>query len=470
MSGRQFDDRDRKGTAMTMRQGLMMAGAAVVLAVHPLGQVASAMDLNDALSMAYGGNPTLDAERAQLRVTDENVPQALSGWRPTVSASAQAAHNWDRMEKPLSQNSTSSPRTYGLTVTQPIFRGFRTVKGTSEAENQVQAERQRLTGTEQDTLFNAVQAYMAVVRDESVLVLNQNNVKVLQAQLESTQDQFQVGELTRTDVAQAKSSLQGAIAQQIQAEGNLKTSRATFRQVIGVDPVGVKMPAPHLQLPATKEESLAQARLVPTVAAAQYDQKAAKDQIDVAFGQMLPEVSIQGSFQRNEEQSFGTSTYNEGVIMGVVTIPLYQAGNVESQVRQSKQEYYRTKSLFDEALRDAEQQAIASWQALDTANAQISAFQEQVKAGKVALDGIRQEQQVGARTIIDVLDQEQDYLNSEVSLVSAQTDQVVAQYQLLSAVGRLTARDLKLSTELYDPTKHYNEVRDKFIGIGPSVQ
>src|SRR5262249_19235161 len=150
--------------------------------------------------------------------------------------------------------------------------------------------------------------------------------------------------------------------------------------------------------------------------------------------------------------------------------PLYQAGNVESQVRQSKQQYYRSRRLVDEALRNAEQQAIAAWQALDTANAQISAFQEQVTAAKIALDGIRQEQQVGARTIIDVLDQEQAYLNAEVSLVSARTNQVVAQYQLLSAIGRLTARDLALNVDHYDPTKHYNEVRDKFIGIGPSVE
>jgi len=412
----------------------------------------------------------LGAERANLRSTDENVPQALSGWRPTVSATGQASHNWVDATKPATKSSTYSPRTYGITVTQPVFRGFRTVKGTSEAENQVQAGRQRLTGTEQDILLQAVQAYMGVVRDEAVLVLNQNNVKVLQAQLQSTQDQFQVGELTRTDVAQAKSSLQGAIAQQIQSEGNLKTSRATYVQVIGADPVDVKMPSPHLQLPATKDETVALARSVPNVNAAQYDQKAARDQIDVAFGQMLPEVSIQGSFQRNEDVAFGQSSFNEGVILGVVTIPLYQAGNVESQVRQSKEQYYRTRRLVDEALRASEQAGVASWQALDTANAQISAFEEQVKAAKVALDGIRQEQQVGARTIIDVLDQEQSYLNAQVSLVSAQTDQVVAQYQLLSAVGRLTARDLKLKTDLYDPNKHYNEVRDKFIGIGSSVE
>jgi outer membrane protein len=434
-----MDGHDRKGIAMTLRQKLLMAGAVFALAVPSLGNAAFAMDLDDALAIAYGGNPTLGAERSNLRSTDENVPQALSGWRPTVSATAQASKNWVNQSKPTS-------------------------------ENQVQAGRQRLTGTEQDILLQAVQAYMGVVRDEAVLVLNQNNVKVLQAQLQSTQDQFQVGELTRTDVAQAKSSLQGAIAQQIQAEGNLKTSRATYVQVIGADPIDVHMPNPRLQLPATKDETVALARSVPNVNAAQYDQKAARDQVDVAFGQMLPEVSIQGSFQRNEEQNFGQSTYNEGVIMGVVTIPLYQAGNVESQVRQSKEQYYRTRRLVDEALRASEQNGIASWQALDTANAQIDAFQEQVKAAKVALDGIRQEQQVGARTIIDVLDQEQSYLNAQVSLVSAQTDQVVAQYQLLSAVGRLTARDLKLKTDLYDPTKHYNEVRDKFIGIGPSVE
>lgn len=455
---------------MQMGRRLLLAGVAALSLGSLCPNPAAATDLEEALSLAYSTNPTLDAERALLRATDENVPQALSGWRPTVTAQANVSHEWLKRTKPATGMTDFSPRTYGLTVTQPLFRGFRTVKGTSEAENQVRAERQRLVGTEQDVLLSAVQAYMGVVRDQAILDLNENNVKVLQAQLESTEDQFQVGELTRTDVAQAKSSLQGAIADRMQAEGNLKTSRATYRQIIGAEPVDLTMPVPKLALPATKDEAVVQARAVPAVAAAQFDQKAAKDQIDVTFGQMLPEVSIQGSIERDEDSNFGTSDANAAVVMGVVTIPLYQAGNVESQVRQSKQQYYRSRRLVDENLRNAEQQAIAAWQALDTANAQISAFQEQVTAAKIALEGIRQEQQVGARTIIDVLDQEQAYLNAEVSLVSARTDQVVAQYQLLSAIGRLTAKELNLKVDHYDPTKHYKEVRDKFIGIGPSVE
>lgn len=459
-----------KGLRMQTGRRLLLAGVAALSLGSVWTRPAAATDLEEALALAYSTNPTLDAERAQLRSTDENVPQALSGWRPTVSAQANVSHEWLDPTKPAGSTTDFSPRTYGITVTQPVFRGFRTVRGTSEAENQVRAERHRLVGTEQDVLFAGVQAYMGVVRDQAILDLNENNVKVLQAQLESTEDQFQVGELTRTDVAQAKSSLQGAIADRMAAEGDLKTSRATYRQVIGAEPVDLKMPTPKLDLPATKDEAVVEARNVPDVNAAQFDQKAAKDQVDVTFGQMLPEVSIQGSFQRNEDDNFGTSNSNAGVVMGVVTIPLYQAGNVESQVRQSKQQYYRSRRLVDEALRNAEQQAIAAWQALDTANAQISAFQEQVTAAKIALDGIRQEQQVGARTIIDVLDQEQAYLNAEVSLVSARTNQVVAQYQLLSAIGRLTAKDLALKVDHYDPTKHYKEVRDKFIGIGPSVE
>ena len=459
-----------KGKRMKSARGTLLAGAAI-FALTALGaRQASATELDDALALAYTTNPTLDAERANLRSTDENVPQALSGWRPTVSATVDASKQWLNQTSPTNDNTNFAPRTYGITITQPIFRGFRTVKGTSEAKNQVHAERERLVDTEQNVLLNAVNAYMGVVRDQAILQLNENNVKVLQAQLESTEDQFQVGELTRTDVAQAKSSLQGAIGDRVTAEGNLKTSYATYRQVIGAEPVDLKMPRPQLMLPATKDEAVAQAQTVPGVNATQFDQKAAKDQIDVTYGQLLPEVSIQGSFSHNDDDNFGQRNDNTGVIMGTVTIPLYQAGNVESQVRQTKQQYYRSKRLVDEALRNAEQQAVSAWQALDTANAQISAFEEQVQAGKVALDGIRQEQQVGARTIIDVLDQEQDYLNAEVSLVSAQTNQIVAQYQLLAAVGRLTASDLKLKTDLYDPTKHYNEVRDKFIGIGPSVE
>jgi TolC family type I secretion outer membrane protein len=311
---------------------------------------------------------------------------------------------------------------------------------------------------------------MAVVRDEAVLELNRNNEKVLRAQLEATQARYDVGELTRTDVAQAEARLQGAIAGRIQAEGQLTASRAIYRQVIGEDAVDVKMPTQTLDLPSSREESVALSEGAPTVRAAQFQERAAKDDIDVQFSDMLPSVAIEGSYQRQQDLGSRDSEADVGSVIGQVTIPLYQAGAPDSRVRQSKQLYMQSRRLTDETVRAAEQEAVDSWQALQTALAQTRSFEEQVRATELALEGVRQEQEVGARTTLDVLDAQQEVLNAQVSLVSSQTDGVVAQFRLLAAQGALTAANLSLDAEYYDPTQHYKAVRDKFIGTGPSVE
>lgn len=443
--------------------------AAVAGAVMAPG-AAQAATLYEALATAYATNPTLDAARAGLRAVDEGVPQALSEWRPSVLGSVQGGREWDNQNKPISQSEETNPRSYGVTVRQPIFDGFGTVAGTSQAENLVQAGRASLTSTEQDVLLSAVSAYMAVVRDAGVLELNRNNEKVLQAQLDATQVRYDVGELTRTDVAQAQSRLQGAIAARIQAEGQLTASRAVYRQVIGEDPVDVKMPAQTLDLPSSREESVALSERAPIVATARFQERAAKNDIDVQFSDMLPSVAIEGSYQRQVDLGTRDSEADVGSIIGQVTIPLYQAGEPDSRVRQSKQRYSQAKRLTDEAVRAAEQEAVDSWRALETALAQTRSFEEQVRATELALEGVRQEQEVGARTILDVLDAQQEVLNAQVSLVSSQTDSVVAQFRLLAAQGALTAANLGLDVDYYDPTQHYDAVRDKFIGTGPSVE
>jgi len=447
-----------------------MRGLAPALLIVLASTGAEAASLYDALATAYSTNPTLEAARAQLRAIDEGVPQVLSEWRPTVLGTAQGGHEWDDQHKPLPLQQETNPRSVGVTVRQPIFDGFGTVAGTSQAENQVQAGRAQLTDTEQNVLLAAVTAYMNVVRDTAVLDLNRNNEKVLQAQLEATQARFDVGELTRTDVAQSQASLQGAIASRIEAEGQLTTSQAIYRQVIGDDPVDVKMPTETPALPSTREESAALSQGTPAVRVAQFQERAAKDDIDVQFSAMLPTVSIEGSYQREEDVGQRDSESDVGSVIGQVTIPLYQAGAPDSRVRQSKQTYMQSKRLTDQALRAAEREAVNAWTALQTATAQSRSFEEQVHANEIALDGVRQEQEVGARTILDVLDAQQALLTSQVSLVSSQTDRVVAEYRLVAAGGALTAQNLGLNVELYDPARHYDAVRNKFIGTGPSVE
>ena len=450
-------------------RGLKCALLVVAACLMPAG-AAQAVDLYEALATAYLSNPTLEAQRAQLRATDEGVPQVLSQWRPTVLGTAQGGHEWDNQNKPITLNQDESPRSYGVTVTQPIFNGFGTVAGTSEAENLVQAGRAQLFSTEQTVLLSAVTAYMNVVLDAALLDLNRNNEKVLKAQLDATQARFDVGELTRTDVAQAQASLQGAVAARIQAEGTLTASQEIYRQVIGDDPVDVKMPTEKPQLPSSRDESVALSRGTPDVRSAEFQERAAKDDVDVQFSVLLPTVSIEGSFQRQEDIGGPNSEVDVGSVLGQVTIPLYQAGAPDSRVRQAKQRYMQQRRLTDQALRTAEQQAVNSWTQLETVIAQTQSFEEQVRANQIALDGVRQEQEVGARTILDVLDAQQALLTSQVNLVSAQTQRVVAEYQLLASGGALTAQNLSLNVEYYDPTKHYNKVRNKFIGTGPSVE
>lgn len=459
-----------------MRRGAILA--AVSLFALLAGAPAQADDLDAALGQAYLGNPTLDSARAQLRSTDEGVPQALSGWRPTASAQANAGFAWQHNgsralpgQTITDRNQNFYPRTYSLTLTQPLFNGFGTVSGTEAAENRVRAGRAQLLDIEQQVLFATVQAYMSVVSNSSILELNRNNVKVLQAQLQATQDRFDAGEVTKTDVSQAQASLQGAIASQIAAEGDLTASIAVYRQVVGQEPVQLSMPAvPPNLLPLKQEDVVSLSQQAPIVTSAQFIEAATKDDIDTQFSELLPSVSLQGSVSHTDEQQSDRDSADDATILGVLTVPLYQAGAPDSRVRQAKQIYQQARRQLDEARRSATQQAVAAWQALETAQAQITSFEEQVRANTVALEGVRQEQTVGARTVLDVLDAEQALLISKVNLVTAQTNLVLARYQVLQAIGRLNAKELALNVPLYDPTQHYNEVRNKWWGTGPAVK
>jgi outer membrane protein TolC len=271
-------------------------------------------------------------------------------------------------------------------------------------------------------------------------------------------------------VSQAQASLQGAVAAQTAAEGDLTAAMAVYRQVIGQEPVQLSVPSVPPNLPQTQQDVVAMSQQAPIVISAQFIESATKDDIDTQFSELLPSVSLQGSVSRADEQASDRDSTTEGTILGVLTVPLYQAGAPDSRVRQAKQLYQQARRQLDEARRSAVQQAVAAWQALETAQAQITSFEEQVRANTVALEGVRQEQTVGARTVLDVLDAEQALLNSKVSLVTAQTNLVIARYQVLQTVGQLNAKALALNVPLYDPAQHYNAVRNKWWGTGPAVK
>ena len=427
---------------------------------------ASAQELDQALAQAYASNPTLSAARAQLRAIDEAVPQALSGWRPTVVVGGEAGKQWTNDHGPGNFDTDSEPKSAGVVVTQPLFSGFATVKGRDAAEQQVLAGRARLTDFEQQVLLAAVQAYMQVVRDRAVVDLNKSNETVIGEQLDATRKRFDVGEVTKTDVAQAEARLQGAIADRVTSEGLLVASTATYRQIIGDSPGTLSMPTAEVALPSSLDETIAMSQNAPNVLAAQYDERAAELGIDVAFSELLPDLSVEGSWEYEDETFSERDSADTGRIMLRLDVPLYQAGAPDSRVRQAKQFHQQSRALIDEAVRTAEQTAEDAWQAYETAQAQINSFTEQVRATEIALNGVQQESLVGARTVLDVLDAELEALQAKVSLVVAQTDLVIAKYRVISAIGQLTAASLKLDTPLYDPMEYYDRVRDKFIGTG----
>lgn len=428
---------------------------------------ATAQTFEQALSDAYLNNPTLRAQRANLRSIDENVAIAESGWRPRITAGASAGPSLTDVASRQRQTQLTGPNSQTLTVTQPVFQGFRTVAGIRQAENQVQAGRAGLRVTEQSVLLDGVTSFMNVVRDQAVLQLTVNNEQVIRRQLDATQDRFRVGEVTRTDVAQAQSRLAQSTAQRVTAEGNLQASRGTFQRVIGTYPGQLQSPTPKLDLPATRDEAIAiAAGNNPNVVAAQYVERAAQANVTVQTGQLLPELNVQGQLFRQDTLGGLSNGFSEGAqVTAVLTVPLYSSGSVEAQVRQAKQTAGQRRIQIEEQRNLSVEAAITAWEGWTAAKAQIVSFTEQVEASRIALDGVRQENTVGSRTVLDVLDAEQEYLNAQVSLVRAQRDEIVARYQLYSAIGKLTARNLKLDVPYYDEEDHYSRVRDKWTGL-----
>ncbi len=426
-----------------------------------------AESLDEALASAYMGNPTLLAARAELRGVNEGVPQELSNYRPSAFVDGRAGI--ERIDTESSSGAkTNEPWEVLLDLEQPLYRGGRTVAGVARAEAEVQAQRARLQSVEQDTLLSAVAAYMNVWRDEAVLQLNINNEKVLARQLEATQDRFDVGELTRTDVAQSEARLSRATAERIGAEGNLTASEAVYQEVIGQPPelASLEPPDSLAGLPGVQDEVVrAAVANNPDVISARFDETAAERQIEVSRGQLLPEAFLTGEARHSE--NFTSSDNEVDLARGLfeVTVPVYQQGLVSSQVRESKQITVQRKRQVDEATRSAERFAIDAWASLETARAQSESFRAEVRSNEIALEGVRQENAVGARTILDILDAEQEFLDSQVNLVRARRDETVASYGVLAAMGRLTARELDLSVEAYNPDEDYQAVRDLWFGL-----
>lgn len=449
-----------------LRVGFLMVAAA--LWTCSVCGDAFAQTLDEVLGQAYLSNPRLQAARARLRSTDEGVAAAMSGWRPTLTLSGNAGTGWRETQGQVvgNQSTNVDPRGAGLNVAQNIYRGGRTAASVRQADFLVQSDRGNLLDTEQQILLQAVTAYSDVVRDQATLELNTNNEIVLEQQLEATRTRARVGELTGTDVAQSESRLALARAQRVASEVALASSRAAYEQIIGTAPGTLVAPPPVEGLPASLDEAraIASDRSFPVVSA-YYAERAARENVDVVFGEALPLVTLNGTAADNREQTTTSDRTRSAIVSLQVTVPLYEAGSVAARTRAAKETAAQRRKEFDQQVRTAVQSATQSWKTLDGALAQVRAYESQIRAAQLALDGVRQEARLGTRTTLDVLDAEQELLNSRVNLVRAQHDVVVQTYSVRSAVGTGTAMQLKLPVQLYDYEQHYNETRNRWIGF-----
>jgi outer membrane protein len=431
--------------------------------------------LQDALALAYETNPQLRAERAKLRATDENLPAALAGWRPSVSISGNAGRRSETSKTPkpdfvnnyyaYDNISTTGAQ---VTVTQYLYHGGHTTAATHQAENSIRAERAQLIAQEEQTFSSAVSAYVAVIQDSQLVGINKANEQVLGGELKAITARFRVGELTTTDVAEAQSALAQAIAQREIAEGNLQSARATFTDVIGAEPANNLVPPQPAIAQISSDDDAASLAVAnnPTVIADRFAQAQAKDAIDVAFSALMPTVSVQASANDISNPSLGYAHQWGGQATATLNVPLYQGGAEYATVRQARQSYQQATDTTLDGERTAREQAVQGYETLIAAKAAIESSKINVKAAEIALEGIERQALVGTATTQDVLIQEQNLLTAQTNLVNNIASMITASYTLTAAIGRLTARDLALNVPLYDETAYYNEVRHRLWGTG----
>ena len=430
--------------------------------------------LFDELAYTYATSPALDAQRAYLRAADERVSQAQAGWRPTVAAEGNIAHigqkykNYPEVDKFDYDNTNYDA---GLVVSQQIFSGFQTVSNVDYAKTIVLQERENMQAKEQDVLLAAAVAYADVIRARALLDLQVNQEQVLARHLKSYQKRFKVGDLTRTDVAQAEARLSGAKTARTVAQGDLDSTIAVYENVVGRKPDNIDK-IDHLDDLLPKDFEAAVQLMEennPTLKAARHAEQAAKYQITRQESDLLPKVDVSAGagYQWGQPLPALDDKY-DGQYWRVgarLSVPLYQGGGEYARVREAKQLANQASILLDQTKRQLLQDTTMGWELWQSSKASIVSIKAQIKASKMALDGVIKEANVGSRTVLDVLDAEQEYLNYRVDLVIAERNEMVAAMSLLASTGQMTATGLGLKVDVYDPQEHYNNVHSKWIGL-----
>jgi outer membrane protein len=454
--------------------------AALLLSASMLSPLpASAETIFGALSKAYQNNSQLNSARAGVRVTDEGVAIAKSGYRPTVAGSASIDYSSTRGPSSLlgGANSTTNLTTgnFGVQINQTLFDGFQTKNNVAAAEAQVQASNENLRNTEQNILFNAASSYMDVIRDRQVAALTEQNLKFLTEQVRAARSRLEVGEGTRTDVAQAEASRSGALAQLSAARAQALTSAATYRQIVGDDPGNLKGASPLGKLlPNSLDSAMAvAANDHPAILANEHLVDASAFSVKSAEGALLPQVSASAGLSRSYRDaeglpgvSSGSNGYSNSASIGAtLTIPIYQGGRVSATVRQRKESLGQARIEVDVA-RDSVRQAVTSaWTQYTAAQQGVDANRALVSAAQLALDGVIEERNVGQRTTLDVLNAQNDVITAQINLASSEHDVVVASYAILLGIGHLSIERLGLQVAKYHPEEHYEAVKDKWYGL-----
>jgi len=456
---------------------LILVSFALVAAVP---RDVAAETIEAALARAYQNNPQLNAQRAIVRQTDETVAQALSGYRPTLSANASLGREYTDLKQTIPPTppvlpggatfvakGLSTPRSAGVTGSQTLFNGEQTANKVREAESQVSAARETLRVMEQSVLLAAATVYMDMSRDTANLEVQQNNIRVLQRTLKDTRDRFSVGQVTSTDVAQSEAQLAAGEASLYAAESTLATTKANYRRIIGNAPANFAPASPVERLaPSTLNSAIALGSAQnPSVTAAMHGVDVAQLQVKIAEGALWPSLVVQGSIQQQIESTITTPKLITDSVMLNLSVPIYQGGAEYSAIRLDKETLGQQRLNVDQVRDQAQANIVQAWGQLQAAKAQVEAAVRQGDASERALTGVRNEALAGQRTTLDVLNAQQALVNARVSLIIAQHDRVVASYSLLSAVGRLSAQVLGLPVSIYDPAVHYHQVRDSWFGL-----
>jgi len=448
------------------------AAAAVLILIHIAATPARADTMEAALLRAYQNNPQLNAQRATVRATDENVPQALSGYRPKVAVTAGGGEQYTNQ---LAIGSTGqklevgpqSPHAVGVTVTQTLYNGNQTANKTRAAESQVLGAREGLRLMEQSVLLAAATIYMDYLRDAAILEVQRNNTRVLEVTLKQTRDRYSAGLVTPTDVAQSEAQLAAGRSQEFAAEATLTTTRANFRRIIGTEPAQLAPGSPvDRYLPATLQGAIALSLAEnPNVTAATFGIDVSFLNVKVNEGALFPTVTLQASAQKSWQQTITSIKLSSASAAAQVSVPIYQGGAEYSLIRQSKETLEQQRLNLEQARDQARADLVTAWGQLLAGKAQVASAQAQVTASEIALLGTRKEATVGQRTVLDVLNAQQALVNARVALVTAEHDRVVASYAVLNTIGRLSPQVLRLAAPVYDPGVHYHQVRDSWFGV-----